>query len=162
MDLALTYNAEIGALDLSLAGVDLRREDSLATAVMLSLLCDRACEANQVPADADRRGWWADAFADEGAGRGDSFGSRLWLIEREKLLPETLQRARRYAREALQWLIEDGLATGLEVNAFVPRAGWLVLDVVLHLKEGSRRYRFEWNDAAQRWRLADERFGGVH
>lgn len=155
MDLALTYNPEIGMLDISLDGADLLAEDSLASAVALSLLSDRTAQAHEVDAGADRRGWWADAYADIA---GDAFGSRLWLLGRQKQLPGVVQRARTYITEALQWLVDDGLATGLEVTAFIPRTGWLFVDVKLTLREGSRRFRFEWDDESQTWRLAAERY----
>ena len=158
MDLALRHNDAIGGLDISLAGADLRGEDTLATAVMMSLLCDRLAQPSEVPAGTDRRGWWADAYADE---PGDLTGSRLWLLEREKQLPETVQRARRYVQEALQWMVQDGLAKSVDVSAFVPRMGWLVVDAVLGLDGGSRRFRFAWDDAAQLWRLQGEGFEGV-
>lgn len=157
VDLALTFNPEIDGLDISLDGVDLRHEDTLMTAAMLSLLCDRAAQPHEVPDGTDRRGWWADTYAEN---QGDAFGSRLWLLAREKQLPEVVQRARRYFREALQWLVDDGLAKSLEVSAFVPRMGWLLVDVVVGLAGGSRRYRFEWNDGSQAWRLAGESFTG--
>lgn len=155
MDLALTFNPEIGMLDISLAGADMLAEDTLATAVMLSLMCDRTAAAHEVTAGADRRGWWADAFSDV---PGDAFGSRLWLLQREKQLAANVQRARAYMQEALQWMVDDGLVDAMEVTAFVPRAGWLFADAVLYLPGGSRRYRFEWSDDAQAWRLAAERF----
>lgn len=156
MDLALTFNPEIGMLDLSLAGADLLAEESLASAVMLSLLSDRTAQAHEVDAGADRRGWWADAYADVD---GDAFGSRLWLLGRSKQLPATVQRARAYIAEALRWMLDDGLVVSMDVTAFIPRSGWLYVDVVLTLRADSRRYRFEWSDESQAWRLAAEQFG---
>lgn len=155
MDIALTYNSDIGGLDISLAGADLAADYSLGTTIMLSLLCDSTAQSHEVSTGIDRRGWWADVFAENS---GDEFGSRLWLLEREKVLPETVQRARRYVREALQWMLDDGLATDVAVSAFIPRAGWLLVDAVLSLPGDSRRYRFEWSDSAQIWRLAGEGF----
>lgn len=154
MDLALTYSPQLDAFDLAIdpATADFVREDSLATAMVLSLMCDRTAQPGEVAPGADRRGWWPDAFAEDG----DRFGSRLWLLEREKQTEQTLQRARAYVREALAWVVEDGFATGIELTVFAPQRGWLVAQVVLTLDGGSRRYRFEWNDAAQVWRLAGE------
>ncbi len=159
MDLALTFNPEIGMLDLSLAGADLLAEDTLSTAVMLSLLSDRTAQPQEVEAGEDRRGWWADAFA---GAEGDAFGSRLWLLGRSKQLPATVERARAYIREALQWMVDDGMVDAIDVAAFVPRQGWLFADVVLHLDGTSRRFRYEWNDDAQAWRLAVESASEAH
>ena len=102
---------------------DLAGDDSLETAIILSLYTDRRAladdplpdglSAGQAGSD-DRRGWWADAYAD------DKVGARLWLLEREKDTREVVNRARDYAEEALQWLVEDGLAERIEVMA-----GWV-------------------------------------
>jgi phage gp46-like protein len=67
-----------------------------------------------VPTGADRRGWWADAFDQVNALdklAPESFGSRLWLLMREKQLPKTRERVRDYVLEALAWMIEDGMAS---------------------------------------------------
>ncbi|WP_454908377.1 phage GP46 family protein [Variovorax gossypii] len=157
MDLALAYNPEIDGLDISIVGLDFGHENTLLTAVLLSLGCDATAQPYEVPAGEDRRGFWADAYA---ANPGDRFGSRLWLLEREKQLPEVVQRARRFFREALQWLVDDGLAQSLTVSGFIPRMGWLVVDVAVDLVGDSRRYRFVWSDEGQAWRLDGEEFPG--
>lgn len=155
MDIALTYDSQIAAFDVSIDALtaDLAAEDALATAVTLSLLTDRTAQPGDVPAADDRRGWWADAMADQA---GDQFGSRLWLLAREKQLPATIVRARAYIEEALAWLIDDGLASKVTASVFAPRRGWLVAQVEIVLASDARRYRFEWNDDAQVWRLAGE------
>jgi phage gp46-like protein len=162
MDLALHYDPATGEFDLSIdaATGDFAREDTLTTAVMLSLLCDRTAQAHEVPAGQDRRGWWADAFAQasEAATAADAFGSRLWLLAREKQTPATEQRLRGYIDEALRWMVEDGLAQDLAVTVFRPRIGWYTALVDLRLSAGSRRYRFEWDTATQVLQLAGEAF----
>lgn len=153
MDYALAYDTQAGLLDMSLAGSDLAGDDTLKTAVLLSLTTDRQAQDHEVATGEDRKGWWADAYAST---EGDLFGSRLWLLARTKQLQSTQVRARDYAREALQWLVDDGLASSVEVTAMTPRIGWLVLDISIGLNGSRRRYRFEWSDAAPGWRLADE------
>lgn len=135
-----------------LIAADLRHEDTLTSAILLSLMTDRLAEPDDVPAGADRRGWWADAYAQDG----DRFGSRLWLLQREKDIPRTLQRARTFIQEALAWLVTDGFAKRVDLAVFSPRTGWLVAEVTLVLDAGSRRYRFEWSDERQVWTLAGE------
>lgn len=95
------------------AGSPLADDDPLIRAVVISLFSwRRANPDDQV--DGSRQGWWGDATASV---VGDRIGSRLWLLSREKMLPETFNRAREYAREALQWLIDDGIAAAVEVVA---------------------------------------------
>ncbi|RMG60295.1 MAG: hypothetical protein D6717_00375 [Gammaproteobacteria bacterium] len=100
----LSDSIESGAADL---GVDA----GLHTAVVLSLICDAAAEA---PAGSERRGWWADAYAEVD---GDRFGSHDWLLRREKQTSEVLLRAEDSARKALGWMIEDGIASRVDVAA---------------------------------------------
>lgn len=155
MDFSLSFDPESGLLDMSLARADFAGDDTLVTAVLLSLCADRLALAHEVRPGEDRRGWWADVYA---ASPQDKFGCRWWLLAREKQLQSTVQRARDYALEALKWMQEDGLVTSVGVTAFVPRMGWLVLLIKLSLNGIDRRYRFEWNASTQAWRLADESF----
>lgn len=105
-----------GRIDIQLENGDLVADDGLRTAVVLSLLTDRRANLGDVLPDGsdDRRGWWADMLATAG---GDRFGSRLWLLSREKNLAEVRRRAETYAAEALEWLREDGIANTIEVEA---------------------------------------------
>lgn len=146
----LAYNPKLQAFDLLMDDADLAPDASLASAVLLSLTCDRLAQPHEVARGEDRRGWWADAFAEDG----DQFGSRLWLLAREKQLPSTVQRCKAYIEEALQWMIDDGLVRAMTVTVFVPRMGRLVAIVKLALSADSREFRFEWNDANQIWQLA--------
>ena len=62
---------------------------------------------------ANRHGWWGDTFASE---TNDRIGSRLWLLRREKLTDDVVARAREYAEESLQWMIDDALASAINVS----------------------------------------------
>ena len=137
------------ASDCRMDGGDLLGENSLETAVILSLLCDARARDDDVIPDGtgNKRGWWADTIAplaatglnrrEDGQARRDRLGSRLWLLAREKQLPDVLRRAKDYAEEALQWLVEDGEATAVSIAASVPRQGWLALDIRIVLPDGS-------------------------
>lgn len=122
--------------DWTLSGVDLASDDTIETAIILSLFTDRRAEpGDELPAgETDRRGWWGDAVPEA---EGDRWGSRLWLLRREKQTQETLARAREYAREALSWLLDDGHATRLDVQATWARQGLLGLTVEVDLTSGS-------------------------
>lgn len=107
VDIALQLDAEGG--DLALESGDLKRDDGLRTAVLLSLFTDRRASDDQGGA-ADRRGWWADDSDDR-------FGSHLWLLGRAKITDETLNQAREYVFGALEWLLADGIAETVNVEA---------------------------------------------
>ena len=95
-----------GSADLALVDDDLQSDQGMRTAILLSLFTDRRANPDdELPADdGDRRGWWADEFAEI---KGDLFGSRNWLLDRAKLTPDTVSKAKEYDDEALAWMVED-------------------------------------------------------
>lgn len=110
--------------DLVLEGDDLALDQGLFTPALVSILSDARAPAEAVGQglNADVRGYWADSIRDR-------FGSRLWLLEREKRTPETLERARELARDALQWMVDDGIAERFEIVAAYDVHGRLTLEV---------------------------------
>jgi len=119
-DLLLSWSDLAGDLSLDDLGLDLSGDDSLQTAVLVSLFTDRlADDTDELPAgETSRRGWWADETLGRAPdGTQDRIGSKLWLLRREKALPDVVARARAYAAEALDWLIADGMAQRVEVEA---------------------------------------------
>lgn len=114
-DIALIYSPASLSFDYALAGADLAIDTGLNTAVAISLLSDRQAAADDFIPDGtgDRRGWFGDLPSDgttPEAQATDLIGSRLWLLSREKRTQDTLNRAQGYGLEALQWLIDDGVA----------------------------------------------------
>ena len=96
---------------------DLESDAGLETAVIISLFTDRRAKIDDILPDSnnsDRRGWWGDLVSDI---ENDQIGSRLWLLNREKTLESVLIRTKEYAKEALNWLIEDGVAIKIEASA---------------------------------------------
>lgn len=93
---------------------DLSQEESLTRAVIISLFTWRRANADDIT-EGQKMGYWGDAA--EPPQPNDRIGSRLWLLSREKILPSTFSRAREYAQEALQWLIDDGIASRVDVSA---------------------------------------------
>ncbi len=134
--LALTLDPNYD-LDLALDTSGLASDATLESAALMSLLCDaRALSDDPLPAGAgsDRRGWCGDALADQA---GDRWGSRLWLLSREKQLPETLRRAEDYANQALAWLITDGAASAVSVQASWAGVGRMVLAIKVTAAPGA-------------------------
>lgn len=148
IELFLAQDATGTAIDLRVENGGLAVDHEIKTAVLRSLFTDRRAEDDDVLPDplGGARGWWGDAFLPS------PMGSRLWLLGREKILPETLTRARDYAREALQWLVEAGVARSIEVDVLRVELDRLALVVAIN-RNGSppARYRFElaWAGANQ-------------
>jgi len=147
-DAAMVMTENGGALLLS--GFDLERDDGLQTAVIVSLFTDRRASPEQIPVELpqdDLRGYWGDIA---NATPSDQTGSLLWLLAREKQLPQILGRAQQYCREALAWMVEDLVATRVEVTAEFVAQGWMLILVDIFRPTGSPvRYRFNYEWAAQ-------------
>ncbi|SUB71409.1 Phage protein GP46 [Pluralibacter gergoviae] len=59
------------------------------------------------------------------------WGSKLWLLDREKLTEEVRLRAENYARLAMQPLLRNGYARNAQVIATIPRMYVLGLTIIL-------------------------------
>jgi phage gp46-like protein len=81
-------------------------------AAVISLLTWRRAGPDDPLDDAERYGWWGDCFPTLG---NDRIGSRLWLLRRRKLNADTERDAQTYAREALQWMLDDGRVTAVDI-----------------------------------------------
>lgn len=137
--------------DLVLFGFDLGRDDGLETSVIISLFTDRRASAEQIPPEYeqdDLRGYWGDITSVSAT---DQTGSLLWLLSREKQLPQTLSRAEQYCREALAWMIEDMVATKISVAASYYSQGVMLLEIDIDRPTGPAvryRYNYEWSAQA--------------
>jgi phage gp46-like protein len=113
-DIELNWIAGGFGADARVLAGDLSRENELRTAVVVSLFSWRRANAEDIlPGDdGDLQGWWGDSYATV---NGHKLGSRLWLLRRRKLTTDVIAKAAEYCREALQWLIDDKIATSVEV-----------------------------------------------
>ena len=134
-DLALIWDQENIRGDLTVLYGDLATDDGLRTSVIISLLTDRLADADAAIPDGtnDRRGWWGDLPLDtaDDPPAPDFIGSQLWLLAREKQLPEVARRAEHYAREALQWMLDGDVATRIDAVATFPQLGWIQLQITI-------------------------------
>jgi phage gp46-like protein len=128
----------------------LATDHDLESAVLLSLFTDASALVDDVIPDGtdDRRGWWANWERPEAI----VLGSRLWLLGREKSTEETRRRAEEYAAEALQWLLDDGVAAAVDVAAAYLEVGpvppsTLALQIAITRADGTvyeKRYAWAW------------------
>lgn len=148
-DIRLVWSNLEGGGDVAIAENDLARDDGLETAVLLSLFCDRRAPAGErLPrGQTSARGWFGDEFAEV---PGDQTGSHLWLLEGASWSESTARRAEQYARESLQWMLDDRLAERVEATASLPDEG--VLELVIRIQRPSApaaTYRYGLSWAAQ-------------
>lgn len=115
-DLRVSYNALADEFDFDICRGTVFWDNGLYTAVILSLFTDaRALDDDDIPDGTnDRRGWWGDDLTFNGD---IQFGSRRWLLTREKQQDEVLRKLEEYDSEALKWLVDKQIASRVEVIA---------------------------------------------
>lgn len=87
-------------------------QEGLKHAVLQSLLnWSKAQQNDRLDPGQNKQGWWGSEFL---AG----VGCRDWTLARAKQTPETLNRAKHYTKQALDWLIKQGTAKEIEVRAY--------------------------------------------
>jgi phage gp46-like protein len=154
-DFALIFCAGSQSADLAIVDGDLATDEGLETSLIISLFTDaRARDDDTLPSPgADRRGWWGDCFNDD---PNDDTGSRMWLLERELLIPATALKARDICQEALAWYVTDGIASKVEVEtAIVPVSaanptGKLLIGGTIYRPDGRRmRFDYLWDATAR-------------
>jgi len=159
-DIKISWDSDLieGDFSFSESIQDLESDAGLETAVIISLFTDRRAAEDDILPDLnnlDKRGWWGDLVQTEV--EGDQIGSRLWLLSRrEKTEQEVLLKAKRYAEEALQWMIEDKVA--IKINVIAERTGMvgndiLALLVQIYKIDGSDiafKYEAQWDSQALR------------
>lgn len=142
-DIALIWNQDRLTTDIAVARGDLVTDAGLETAFTVSLLTDRLAEPGDViPDGSDRRGWWGDA------GEQYPIGSRLWLLSRAVLTQATLNAARDYALEALQWAVDDGVVGALDVVASVAGLHRINLEIAYFQAGASKTFNVVWDAQA--------------
>ncbi len=114
--------------------------DPLTRAVIISLFSWRRAEPDDSPDEAN--GWWGDSFPTV---QNDRIGSRLYLLSRQKLTNKTPIKAREYISQALQWLVDDGVAVRVDVSAERTGINLMSASVVISQKDGTRT-AYSFND----------------
>lgn len=109
-DIATIWDPASGTGDwsVSLTTGDLMGDQDLYSAVLISLFSDAEAAPDDEITDGsgDPRGWW-----------GGPIGSKLWLYMRSKSTPLIPAQVQGTILDALQWLIDDGVAAAVDVTA---------------------------------------------
>ena len=101
----------LGPADVAVEGSDLLRDPGFETAVLISLFSDIRADDSDVLPDTFtfRNGYFGDVLEDF------SFGSKLWLLGRSNINNNTLQLAKQYVLDSLDWMKDDGIADSITV-----------------------------------------------
>lgn len=111
-------------------------DEGLENAVTLSLFC--------VASE-----WWGNAIADD---TGET-GSELESLNRRTLTVKTMQDAEAVARDALAWMIDQGIAKTITVTGTMPAVGMLGLTIAIEQPDGNiqtLKYSINWATMAAR------------
>jgi len=140
-DITTLWNAEQSVGDWVEASGDLQSGDDLETAILISLFTDRVAREDDEYDGDNRRGWWGDQDQDY------PIGSRLWLLNRQKLTLSVANKAQDFAAEALKWLTDDGVVASITPVTQIVYPNRLNL-FITYQKSGqnavSKRYFWVW------------------
>lgn len=152
-DLKIVWDTELMTGDLGAGNGDLLLDNGIETAVIISLFTDRRASDDDPLLDdnnLDKRGWWGDLVSPDV--EGDQIGSKLWLIDRAKTTNDIIQMTKQYLDDALQWLVDDGVAS--KVDTYVERQGTPGNDQLAYLvtiykndgREVNLNYGLQWTE----------------
>lgn len=140
-DIGLFIDSE-GLINIDYEDGDLKTDNGLQTAVLVSLFTDARIDESEKEYDEQSvRGFWGDMFADN---EGDATGSKLWLFSRAKRTTETLVFYEDYAKKALAWLTQDGVAERVDVSAGYQGEG-LMLEIEIQKGKVTYKYSIFWD-----------------
>ena len=90
---------------------DIATADSFDTAIIVSLLTDARADPSLVLESHRRRGWVGNESTP-----GFEMGSTLWTFEQARFTRNVGDRIAGAARDALQWLVDDGHAVAIRAS----------------------------------------------
>ncbi|HAJ7238019.1 TPA: hypothetical protein HNO31_25090, partial [Escherichia coli] len=127
MTTGIHWNNMLSRGDITVTHNGLSLDEGLVTQVLICLFTDARADDDDVIPDGsgDPRGWPGDTYSDF------SWGSRLWLLEREKLTEDVRLRVEDYARLSMQPLLRAGYARNATVTASIIVPDRIAFQVVL-------------------------------
>lgn len=133
---------EDGLFDLVVSESDFEGVEGLETAIATSLFTDSRADSSRVQNPRNRRGWIGDVFT---ADINRRIGSQLWTIDQARLTQDTVNDAEVFARESLQWIIDDSLARTINVIVSQNDTRSITIAVEVEKIDGeTQRYDYLW------------------
>ncbi len=123
----------------------MKDDPGLETSVNISLFSDKRVTDNELPAGiTDKRGWWGDMFPSKD---GDQIGSKFWTLGRAKTVITTLAQIENFALDALNWMIEDGVAASITALAAFDSRSSSITRIVITRPDGEEsRFDLFWDE----------------
>lgn len=140
LDLSFDPISQLPRLDLTLNDRGLptnTSQDALKSAVLLSIFPHAR---NEDAPFLQQRGWWGDALLPE---EGDSYGSQLWIYERQLITDNTAKLFKNVLENALAWLIDDGVVDSIDIETeALPTQSRLNYSITLTQNEEVTTFQF--------------------
>ncbi len=114
--------------------------DSLSRAVVISLFTWRLADTGDVYDGSNKYGWWGDTYPVE---PGDKIGSKLWQLLRRKLTDDVIAEVEDVSRDSLQWMIDDGICSNVDVSVERSEINRVNISVVLTVDGKQTSYKFK-------------------
>jgi phage gp46-like protein len=148
-DIAILPDGYFAPFDIYISESGFEADDSLETAVIISLFTDRRLpESLALVENSDRKGYWGDLAESDGY----QWGSLLWTMYRQVITDTVITSCRQFAEESLQWMIDDRIAESVTVTA--ERAGTyqinIGIDIVKRDTRDTLRYSYLWDGQSKR------------
>lgn len=141
-DVKLNKDKDYWDFEWTAAG-DISTDQSLDTAILMSTLCEVSASPSEVANNLLRRGWIGNESTPD-----FEQGSKSWLFEQERTTGSTLSDLGPVVRNGYQWMIDDIIATGVQVEQPFLKSGSVVTFINM-LRDGSpvdRRFFEIWNN----------------
>jgi phage gp46-like protein len=143
MDVKIIQDSQTKEFDIGIKNDEFVLDAGLETSVLISLFSD----SREDTRTEDKRGWWGASVLDEDR-LGAVFGSKLWLLLREKQTEETLVKIREWCNAALQWMIDEQIALAVDTEAEYLQIG--IVAITIKIERGERdpltfRYQYLWD-----------------
>ena len=150
-----SFDGVVGLSDVAMGeNNDLIRDQTFETSIKISLFTNRRAQVDDVLSDNtdDKCGYWGDVVSEE---VNDSMGSRLWLLGRNKMTTELLPATVEYTKEALQWMIEDSIASEINVTAEKYDSETVIINIEICKPNDTNSviYKYFYNWKAQSFRI---------
>lgn len=114
--------------------------DSLSRDVVISLFTWRRADTGDVYDGSNKYGWWGDTYPVE---PGDKIGSKLWQLLRRKLTDDVIAEVEEVSRDSLQWMIDDGICSNVDVSVERSEINRVNISVVLTVDGKQTSYKFK-------------------
>ena len=136
----LLIQQQDGGFDLVIGEQDFKTVDGMETTVAVLLFTDARAAPEEVPDPEKRRGWVGNIL------RSTELGGMMWLMTQTRNTQEVRTRIVKWVKSSLQPLLDDSIATEIQVNVNKVSSRGINLSINIIVKNGeSTKYNY-WLD----------------